>query len=426
MNSTAHTRIMRAAFAALPPDFMAPLGNFGEVIDVAGNYPDLFDNPLQTEEKKRAIDPEWMRFCQFPKTMEASSFHAWPHGVGEQHAWQPVVRHWLQGALDAWRIGDYTGFIKFIGCLSHIAGDVTQPAHVFGMESGMVLMEELLPRPAHIEHFNYHSDLEAVTGHCQLPLPPPRLLGTNVEEATWRICGLNLSAIREMRRYIIPTLQAIFAGDMAEAERLAGPPVTLASRITQDILYTALCLARENAPEEERHTLDVHDLRFWPADEESHDFIYGARAVVDGSLRIPPYPGPVVPAALRFAEGIRIVPAIGVFPRTGVSGTRETWMRYTLPPGVFGRFHAWVGLHAELGLQGEVEFVVELDGKEAWKSGKFTGAESARLVEVSLGEAEILRLLVRDCSDGRLFWHNHALWAEPRLMKNNVASASCQ
>lgn len=418
MNGLAHTRIMRAAFDSLPENLRSAWKPFPDVIDVAGNYPDLFDNPSASEEAKRTVDPDWERFCRFPETMEARSLHTWPHTIENQPAWQPVILHWLREAITSCRAGDTPSFIKWIGCLSHHEGDVTQPAHVLGLVSGMKLMEELLPKPPHLPNFNYHSDLEAVTGQVQLPLPPPRLLGTTAEEVAWRLCALNTSAVKEMKRYVVPTLQAIFSGNEAEAERLAGPPVTLAARLTQDILYTALRLARADTPTEEREALQTLDLRLWPAMEEKHDLVYGGHAVLDGSLRIPPYPGPRVPAVLHTAEGTRPVPALGVLPCSDLTGAREVWMRYDLPPGVFSRFQALVGLHAELGAEGRVEFVVELDGTEAWSSETRCGTDEALPVEVLLGKARSMRLLVRDRSEGCSFWQNHALWASPRLVKD--------
>lgn len=418
MNGIAHTRIMRAAFGSLPEDPRLPWKAFPEIIDVAGNYPDLFDNPTASEETKRAVDPHWERFCRFPETMEARSLHSWPHTIEDQPAWQPVIRHWLNEAITSCRAGEVPAFIKWIGCLSHHEGDVTQPAHVLGLLSGVKLMEELLPKPPHLPNFNYHSDLEAVTGEVLLPLPPPRLLGTSVEEAAWRLCALNTLAVKEMKQYVVPTLQAIFAGDESGAERLAGSPVTLAARLTQDLLYTALRLAHCDASAEELDALQTLDLRLWPASEESHDLVYGGHAILDGSLRIPPYPGPKVPAVLRAAEGVSPVPALGVLPCSGLTSAREVWMRYDLPPQVFSSFRALVGLHAELGAEGMVEFVVELDGQEAWSSSMLRGADEALPVEVPLGRARSMRLLVRDRSEGRSFWQNHALWASPRLVKD--------
>lgn len=426
MNGIAHTRIMRAAFDSLPENLRSLWKPFPEIIDVAGNYPDLFDDPTALEETKRAVDPDWERYCRFPETMEARSLHSWPHTIDEQPAWQPVLIHWLNEAIKACRAGEIPAFIKLIGCLSHHEGDVTQPAHVLGLLSGVKLMEELLPKPQHLPNFNYHSDLEAVTGQVEIPLPPPQLLGTTVEEVAWRLSALNTRAVREMKSYVVPTLQAIFADDAAEAERLASPPVTVAARLTCDILYTCLRLARADASSEEREALDRLDLRLWPAREESHDLVYGGHAILDGSLRIPPYPGPKIPAVLRFPEGVRPVPALGVLPCSGLTGLREVWMRYDLPPGIFSRFQAVVGLHAELGTEGIVEFVVELDGQEAWSSGTRTGADPALPVEVPLGQARSMRLLVRDRSDGRSFWNNHALWASPRLLKDAGLFASEQ
>jgi NPCBM/NEW2 domain len=415
MNALAHNNIMTGAFAALPGDLRSPLESVRPLLSVVGNYPDLFDDPTKPDETKDAIDSEWRRFCCFPETMLGRSLHRWPALISDQPAFQPIVRHWLQGAIDAYRVGDFSTFIKFIGCLSHYEGDVAQPAHVLGAEA-LNLLPQLLPPPAHLHDFHYHVDLEAVTGACG-PLQAPSLLGTSVAEAAWRLAARNARTVREMKRYIVPTLEAIFAGNTAEAERLAEPPVTRAAQLTLDLLYTALRLAHEDIRPEERALLHEIDLREWAPDNESHDMVYGARAVLDGSRDTPPSGAPITPAKLRFPDGIRRVKGLGVLPHSGLHGPRECWMRYGLAPGTMARFECTVGLHSELAGEGSVDFVVDLDGKEAWRSGRRTAGDEALTVSIMLEQSRDITLKVEDANEGRTFWKNHAIWADPKLVK---------
>jgi hypothetical protein len=94
-------------------------------------------------------------------------------------------------------------------------------------------------------------------------------------------------------------------------------------------------------------------------------------------------------------------------------------MRYGLPAGVFDRFEATVGVHAGLTTRGAVEFVVELDGREAFRSGRLTAADAAVPVSVPLGLSAELVLKVVDANEGTTYFDNHAIWGEPVLWKGD-------
>jgi hypothetical protein len=278
------------------------------------------------------------------------------------------------------------------------------------------LLAQLLPAPATMKDFHYHTDLEAVTGTCGR-LEAARLLGISVAETAWRLVAANSRAMIECRRYIVPTLQALFTGRAEEAERLAGPPVTLAAQYTLDLLYTALKLAREDFSATEERALHTIDLRLWRPDAQRHDSVYGG-AILDGNRNTLPSGASTVPAKLRFDDGqVRPVRGLGVLPHSGMAGPRDCWMRYELPPGVFARFEATVGMHAELVQDGAADFVVELDGREVFRSGKRTAVNAALPITVELGGRTQLTLKVEDANNGATFWNNHALWAQPRLEK---------
>jgi len=413
---------MIGAFNALPVSWREALEPQRPLLPQVGNYPDYFDDPSKPDEKKDAIDPEWRRFCLFPSGMEAKCLHHWPHSINEQNAFRPVIEYWLQQAIDAYRANDAVGFVKFIGCLSHYEGDVTQPAHLLNHFNYLTILREMMPPPSTMSNFDYHVDLERVTGICG-PLEPARLLGTSVVEAAWRLAAWNAQAVSEMRRYILPTLQAIFDERKDEAQRLAEPPVTRAGQFTLDLFCTALRLATGDIPEAEKETLARGvDLRVWKADAESHDLVYGGSAILDGSRPTPPAGAPIIPARLRFEDGIRTVRGLGVLPHSGVAGPRECWLRYGLPRGVFTRFEATVGMHSEETGEGAAEFIVELDSQPQWRSGRRTAQDWAMPISLELGASETITLKVVDANEGRTFWKNHAIWAEPVLLKQEARS----
>jgi hypothetical protein len=412
MNKQAHANIMVGAFEALPSELRAPLESVKALLPIVGNYPDIFDNPTVSDEEKKKIDRDWKRFCVFPKTMEAVNLHSWPHPITEQAKSRPISRHWLTRAIEASRNGDPEAFIKFIGCLSHWFGDLTQSAHIVDSQ----LLAELMPPPPAMSGFHYHTDLEAVTGECG-SLHPPRLLGLGIEEVAWRQAAINTEAIRECRRYIIPLLQAIFDGNKAKAERCAEPPVTKAAQLTLDIMYTALRLAAEDISTAERQAFAAVDLRLWKADSEVHDLVYGG-AILDSNRATPPAGAPIVAGKLLFPNGEkRVVRGLGVLPHSGMNGPRSCWMRYNLPVGVFSRFEAMIGMNAELTREGAADFVVLLDGREVFRSGPRTIKDPATPVSIKLDLTKELTLKVDDVNAGKTFWNNHAYWGEPKLVK---------
>lgn len=416
MNSLAHANIMEGACAALPPALRTVLAPAAKLLATASNYPDIFGDPTRPVDAKDRVDPAWRRFCMLPAELGGASVHAWPFQATQQPKWRPVTQHLLAQAVDAQRHGDLESFVKFAGCVSHLIGDALQPAHIVDL----ALLAKLLPAPPERAGFHYHTDVEAVTGRCG-PLRPPRLLGLDAAEAAWRLAALNTQAIDRVYRGIVPMLQALFAGRADEAESWADTPVTEAAQITADLVYTGLRLAAEDISSDERAALAEVDLRIWPTDEAFHDSVYGA-AILDGNRSTPPSGAPIVPARLRMPDGTtRPARGLGVLPHSGMCGPRTCWMRYSLPPGVFDRFEALAGMHAVLTTDGAAEFVIALDGREAFRSGRRGAADAALPIRVVLGAAAEITLTVEDANDGRTFWNNHAFWAEPQLIRKRNA-----
>jgi len=78
-----------------------------------------------------------------------------------------------------------------------------------------------------------------------------------------------------------------------------------------------------------------------------------------------------------------------------------------------------VGVDAEVGAKGSVEFVVTTDGKEAFRSGILKGGEAPRPVKVPLAGIRHLDLQVLDGDDGIAF--DHADWANVRITFSGAA-----
>lgn len=412
MNAVSHAGIMRGAFQALPETIRSRINVSEEMIERAGNYPDLFDDPSVPPEKKRETDPQWEKYIVYPEGLPARSLHFVPAPCTEQFPRIPVYEYLLKRMMEAWKNGNFDDFVKFSGCLSHAMGDCTQPAHLGPDPNGQIL-RELLPVPEipRLKDFHYHTSVEAVNGKCG-PLNAPRLLGETPEEAAWKLACLAQQAVRFCRRFLIPTVEALFENDLEKAERLAQEPVTIAAQLTADALFSAVSLAEGGGGE-----LPDEDLRTLPPVQEFHDLVYGG-AIPDGNKKVPPNNAPVLPGRLLVNGVPTFLPGLGMLPHSGMNGERSCFSRWILPERTFSWFSAKVGLHAEIGT-GAVEFLVLLDGKTVWSSGRMTRESGAKECRIALGEARTLTLKVADANNGKTFWDNHAYWAEPLLQRKD-------
>jgi alpha-galactosidase len=94
----------------------------------------------------------------------------------------------------------------------------------------------------------------------------------------------------------------------------------------------------------------------------------------------------------------------------GTHATSELWLDLRKQAT---RFTAFVGVDAEAGKKGSVEFRVKGDGKLLWTSGVMHGGEPAKRVDLDLRGVDVLALTVRNGEDGVDF--DHADWADASL-----------
>ena len=412
MNGLSHPKIMIGAYLSLPEEMRRTLNLPLELVGNVGNYPDYFDDPTRPVEQKRAIDPDWETYTVYPEELEAPMLHFFPAPPSEQWKRIGIYTYLLKRMTVSFREKKYSDFIKFSGCLSHAMGDATQPAHI-GPDSSNVFLSQMLPVPPgrpHLKAFHYHTSVEAVNGECG-PLPPPRLLGASEAEVAWKTASDAQNAVVYCRRFIIPTIQALFDNDLKKAESFAAEPVTIAAELTANAIYSAIRIARCEIGE-----LPPVDLRRLLPVEEFHDLVYGA-AVLDGNRNVPPNNVPVTPGLLRVNGRPETFPGLGMLPHSGMNGERSCYMTWVLPRQVFKRFPALAGMHATLAVGGAAEFQVLLDGETVWSSGRMTMEMDAAAISVELGSASTITLKVLDANNGSSFWRNHAYWGKPQLLR---------
>ncbi|GGL78533.1 hypothetical protein GCM10010840_15490 [Deinococcus aerolatus] len=88
--------------------------------------------------------------------------------------------------------------------------------------------------------------------------------------------------------------------------------------------------------------------------------------------------------------------------------------------GKCSRFTSDVGMDDEVGSRGSVIFQVYADGKKLFDSGKMTGADKAKTVNVDVLGRKELKLVVINAGDN--IDYDHANWGGPVLVDCNVSS----
>ena len=102
------------------------------------------------------------------------------------------------------------------------------------------------------------------------------------------------------------------------------------------------------------------------------------------------------------------------FYRQGIGSHANSQIIYPLN-GQFKRFVTDMGIDAEAGTQGTVEFKILADGRLLYESGKMGRFDLPRHAEVTVEKAQNLELIITDAQDGII--DDHADWLNPTLYK---------
>ena len=95
-------------------------------------------------------------------------------------------------------------------------------------------------------------------------------------------------------------------------------------------------------------------------------------------------------------------------------GTKST-LTYLVPEGVYDRLEVWAGLHAALGVAGNVIFEIKgSDGKTLAKTQVLGGQAACRLNVPLAGQSNIRLIATAGSPDST---SNYAVWGRPLLLK---------
>lgn len=396
-----HLAITRAALATLPEWQKELLGE--ELKPLGDNYCLIPDHVFTDRQNARFAAME-----SRPTEVYVTNLHL--------PALQPenleTLRYFMEKAVGALREQQVGPAARFMGTICHQIEDYGSPAHTVPGDNMFTLLQQFLPPSEVMKDQLMHGPIENGTFTVNIDGYQPKLLGTTVEEASWRLLHRMHEAILNARTTTIPIIQALYAGDekAVTAEQMRAASVD--AQVVGDALHTILCLgAKRFEPATSAALERVSIGSFFPLEAEN---LYFPQKQFSGA----PNWGHARSGVI-LAEGKRALPLklrTDAGEQTfadGISGVMGKSLTFLLPRGVYGRFTARAGLHPELGAKGQVEFTISGDGKPL-ASALVNGTDAARTLECDIAAVAELQLTLASKGDPK---SAYAIWAEPVLHK---------
>ncbi len=327
------------------------------------------------------------------------------------------LRYFMQKAVDSIKAGHIGDAARFMGTICHVIEDFGSPSHTVPGDNQFTLLQQFMPPTPVMEGKLLHGPIENGDFAVSIAGYQPRLLGTTVEEASWRLLHRVHEGIINARSATVPIMQALYADDAVTVEKHQLRAATKDAQVVADAMHTILCLGAgkfETAAKEKCERTGI--FTFWPVEAvhlyypQSHFFsapFWGhasSNGVMEGGVK-------AVPIRLRVADKGGVVEKAFA---SGISTGMGKALTFHLPKGVYHRFTAIAGLQAGIGDKGRVEFIVLGDGKPL-ANAVVNGTDAAHAFECDVSAVSLLQL--NAISRGLDPKSNYAVWAEPELLK---------
>lgn len=327
------------------------------------------------------------------------------------------LRYFMQKAVDSIKAASIGDAARFMGTICHVIEDFGSPSHTVPGDNQFTLLQQFMPPTPVMEGKLLHGPIENGDFSVSITGYQPQLLGTTVEEASWRLLHRVHEGIINARGATVPIMQALYADDAAAVEKHQLRAAIKDAQIVADAMHTILCLGAgkfEAVAKEKCERAGLSTL--WPVEAvhlyypQSHFFsspFWGHAAsnlVMEGGVK-------AVPIRLRVADGGSVIER--QFSE-GISTGMGKALTFHLPKGVYQRFTAFAGLQSGIGDKGRVEFTVLGDGKPL-ASAIVSGMDAAHAFDCDVSATSLLQLNV--VSRGLDPKSNYAVWAEPVLAK---------
>jgi NPCBM/NEW2 domain len=409
--SQPHQAITKAALERLPTHQKAFLGE--ELALLGENYCLIPDNVFtdRANAKFAMLDDK-------PKEIYRLNLHL----PAQQPENLETLRYFLEKAVSALQAQNVKDGARYMGTICHQIEDYGSPSHTMPGDNMFTLLQQFLPPSEGMKDKLLHSPVESGELTVTIPGYQPKLLGTTVNEAAWRLLHRIHEGIINARSTTIPIIQALYAEDPKTVEYQQLRAATTDAQIVADALFTILSLGTRTTDELEASAegaaltrssisklfpLEAASLYFPQSQFFSSPHWGHARSGVilaEGKRALP------LKLRVQTADAVKETE----FPE-GISAGMGRSLTFLLPAGVYSRFTVLAGLHPELGAQGNVEFTISGDGKTL-ATGVVSGAEPAKAIDCAVSGVSELQLALS--SKGGDPKSNYAIWADPVLLKH--------
>jgi hypothetical protein len=413
--SEPHHAITKAALAVLPAWEQEILGaESAPLADYYCTIPDLVQSTALLHDKG---DAKFAMMESEPGKVYLLKLHL---PAAEQPENLETLRYFIGHAVAALQAGKVGDAARYMGTICHLLEDFGSPAHTIPGDNMFTLLQQFLPPSEAMQGKLLHGPIESGTWAVVLDRYHPALLGTTVEEASWRLLHRVHEEILNARSTTFPIIQALYADDAKAVVAAQLKAATMDAQVLADALHTILCLGAEKFAAGEAESLrTVGIARHFPLEAvnlyypQSHFFSspYWGHAhsgvVLEGGTK-------PVPIRLRVPEGNDVVEKEIA---DGISTGSGRPLTYLLPKDVYQRITVLAGLQSGLGEKGSVEFTLLGDGQPL-ATATVSGSDPAHTFDCDLTGVSQLQLAVT--GHGPDPKSNYAVWAEPVLSKKRL------
>ncbi len=397
-----HHAITRAALEVLPVWQKEALG--GELKQMGDSYCMIPDNVYADKENARFAKME-----SAPNEVYLKILHL----PTQQAEYLEVMRYFMEKAVAALREGRMGDAARYMGTVCHQVEDYGSPAHTVPGDNMFTLLQQFLPPSDAMKDQLMHGPIENGDFKVSIDGYQPKLLGTTVNEAAWKLMHRVHEEILNARSTTVPIIEALYGEEKESVVKHQMRAAVMDAQVVADAVYSMLCLGAQKYAEAEQAALkQVQIGSFFPLEAVS---LYYPQAQFFSS----PYWGHARSGVILVGGNKAVPLKLCVGSRNqefenGISAGMGKTLTFLLPKNVYARFTVLAGLHPELGAKGRVEFTISGDGK-VLSTVILNGTDPAKLLECDVtGVAELQLALTSRGVDAK---SNYAIWAEPTLVK---------
>ena len=397
-----HHAITQAALDVLPAWQQALLG--AELVRLGDSYCMIPDNVFTDKE-----NAQFARMESAPNEVYLKILHL----PTQQPEYLDVMRYFMNLAVLSLREGRTGDAARYMGTICHQIEDYGSPSHTVPGDNMFTLLQQFLPPTDAMKDQLMHGPIENGNFKVSIQGYHPRLLGTTVDEASWRLMHRVHEEILNARTTTVPIIQALYAADQESVLKHQLRAATMDAQVVADALYTILSLGVQKYADTEQAALKkVLIDTFLPLEAAS---LYYPQAQFFSSPHWGhPRSGVILaggtqamPLKLRTESGEKEFP-------NGISAGMGKPLTFLLPKSVYSHFTVLAGLHPALGTKGRVEFTLSGDGKPL-TTVILNGTDPAHFLDCDVTGVTQLQLTLT--SRGVDAKSNYAIWAEPVLTR---------